>query len=81
MRLRSSKRGTIGLVANSVLLCWDYDRGPDRYRANSIDTNYNNNNDINVIANDDTNNENENINLGDGSVFRIFRCGSKRCKF
>ena len=56
-------------VADSVLLVRDSNRDPDRYRANSIhDSNNNNSN----------NNEDDLTNLGDGSLYHIFRCGSKR---
>ena len=47
-------------------------RGPDRYRANSIydsnNTNYNSNID-------------DLTNLGHGSLYHNFRCGSKHCQF
>ena len=36
MLLQSSVKGTIGHVADSVLLGRDSNRDPDRYRANSI---------------------------------------------
>ena len=72
MLLRSSVKGTIGHVADSVLLGRDSNRDPDRYRANSIHDSNNNNSYNNV---DGFN------NLGDGSLSHIFRCGSKRCQF
>ena len=72
MLLFSSLKGTIDHVADSVLLDTDSNRDPDRYRANSIhDSN-----------NDNSNNNVENLtNLGDGSLYHIFRCGSRRCQF
>ena len=72
MLLFSSLKGTIDHVADSVLLDTDSNRDPDRYRANSIhDSN-----------NDNSNNNVDNLtNLGDGSLYHIFRCGSRRCQF
>ena len=59
-------------AADSVLPVRDSNRDPDRYRANSIhDSNNNNSN----------NNEDDLTNLGDGSLYHIFRCGSKRYQF
>ena len=72
MLFQSSVNGTIGHVADSVLLGRDSTRDPDRYRANSIHDSNNNNSNNNV---DGFN------NLGDGSLSHIFRCGSKRCQF
>ena len=72
MLLRSSIKGTIGHVADSVLLGRDSNRDPDRYRANSIHYSNHDNSNINV---DGFN------NLGDGFLSHIFRCGSKRCQF
>ena len=72
MLLRSSVKGTIGHVADSVLLGRDSNRDPDRYQANSIHYSNNNNSYNNV---DGFN------NLGDGYLSHIFRCGSKRCQF
>ena len=62
MLLRSSVKGTIGHVADSVLLGRDSNRDPDRYRANSIhdSSNYNSNN-----------NEDGFHNLGD-ALYLIF---------
>ena len=68
MLLRSSVKGTIGHVADSVLLA----RNSNRYRANSIHDSHNNNSNNNLDAFD---------NLGDGSLSHIFRCDSKRCQF
>ena len=73
MLLRSSVKGAIGHVADSVLLGRDLNRDPDRYRANSIHDNNNNNNSYNNV--DGFN------NFGDGSLSLIFRCGSKRSQF
>ena len=72
MLLRSSVKGTIGHVADSVLLGRDSNRGPDRYRANLIydSNNTNSNSDIDDLT-----------NLGDDSLYHIFRCSSKRCQF
>ena len=70
MLLRSSVKGTIGHVTDSVLLGRDSNRDPDRYRANSIHDS-NNNNSYNVDGFS---------NLGDGSLSHMFRCGSKRCQ-
>ena len=72
MLLRSSVKGAIGHVADSVLLGRDLNWDPDRYWANSIHDNNNNNAYNNV---DGFN------NFGDGSLSLIFRCGSKRCQF
>ena len=70
MLLRSSVKGTIGHVSDSVLLGRDSNRDLDRYRANSIHDSNNNNSNNNV---DDL------TNLGDRSLYHIFRCGLKRC--
>ena len=72
MLLRSSVKGTIGHVADSVLLGRDLNRDTDRYRVNSSHGSNNNNSYNNV---DGFN------NLGDCSLSHIFRCGSKRCQF
>ena len=72
MLLRSSVKGAIGHVADSVLLGGDSNRDPDRYRANSIHDSNNN---------DYYNNVDGFNNLGDCSLSHIFRCGSKRCQF
>ena len=74
MKLRSSVRGTRCTEAEGVSLGRDYNRDPDRYRANSI---------INSDANDaHLNMENENLyDVGNGSTSHIFRCRSKRCLF
>ena len=72
MLFQSSEKGTIGHVADSVLLNRDSTRDPDRYRANSIHDSNNNNSNNNV---DGFN------NLSDGSLSHIFRCGSKHCQF
>ena len=72
MLLRSSVKGTIGHVADSVLLGRDSNRDPDRYRANSIHDSSNNNS---------NNNADGFNNLGEGSLSHIFRCGSKCCQF
>ena len=72
MLLRSSVKGTIGHVADSVLLGRDLNRDLDRYCADSIHVCNNNNFNDNV---DDL------INLGDSFLYHIFRCGSKRCQF
>ena len=84
MILRSSVRGTISQVADSVSLGRGSNGDPDRYRANSIyniDNNNNNrdlNNNNNIIHNSN-NNFNQEMDLGDGTFCRIFRCKSKRC--
>ena len=70
MLLRSSVKGTIGHVADSVLLDRDSNWDPDRYWANSIQDRNNNTSDVDGYN-----------NLGDGSLSHIFRCGSKRCQF
>ena len=72
MLLRRSVKGTIGHVIDSVLLRRDLNRDPDCYRANSIYDSNDNNSD--KIVDDLT-------NLGDDSLYYIFRCGSKRCQF
>ena len=72
MLLRSSIKGALGHVADSVLLGKDLNRDQDRYRANSIHDNNNNNS---------YNNVDEFNNFGGGSLSLIFRCGSKRCQF
>ena len=72
MLLRSSVKGTIGHVADIVLLNRDSNRDPDRYRENSIHDSNNDNSNNNVGGFN---------NLGDGSLSRIFRYGSKRCQF
>ena len=72
MLLRCSVKGTIGYVADNVLLGRNSNRGPDRYRANLIHDNNNDNSNSNA---DDL------TNLGDGSLYHIFRCGSRRCQF
>ena len=66
MLLRSSVKGNIGHVVDSVLLGRDSNRDPDRFRTNSIYDSNNNNSNNNV---DSFN------NLGDGSLSHIFRCG------
>ena len=72
MLLRSGVKGSIGHVADSVLLGRDSNRDPHRYWVNSIhDSNHNNSN----------NNVGGFNNLGDGSLSHIFRCGSKRFQF
>ena len=59
MLLRSSVKVTIGHVADSVLLCMDSNRNPDRCQVNLIhDSNNDNSN----------NNEDDLTNLGDGSL-------------
>ena len=69
MLLRSSVKGTIGHVADSVLLGRDSNGDPDRCRANSI----------HESNNDSSNNNVDGFNnLGDDSLSHIFRCGSKR---
>ena len=72
MLLRSSVKGTIGHVADKVLLGRDLNRDPDRYWTNSIHDSNNNNSNNNAGS--------FNI-LGDGSLSHIFRCDSKRCQF
>ena len=72
MLLQSSAKEAIAHVADSVLLGRDSNWDPDRYRADSIDDSNNNNSNNNV---DGFN------NLGYGSLYHIFRCGSKRCQF
>ena len=70
--LKYRVKGTIGHVADSVLLGRDSNQDPDCYRANSIHDSDNNN----------SNNHADSFNnLGDGSSSHIFRCGSKRCQF
>ena len=69
MLLRTSLKGTIGYVADSVFFGTDSNRDPDRYWVNSVhDSNSNNSND----------NEDGFNNLGDGSLYNTFRCGLKR---
>ena len=61
MLLRSSVKGTISHVADSVLFGRDSNRDPDSYRANSIhDRNNNSNNNVDGFN-----------NLGDG-LYLIF---------
>ena len=72
MLFRSSVKGTIGHVADSVLLGRDLNRDPDRYWANSIHGSNNNSS---------NNNADSFNNLGEDSLSHIFRCGSKRCQF
>ena len=63
MLLRCSVKGTIGHVADSVLLGRDSNRVPGRYRANSIHDSNNNNSNNNI---DDL------TNLDDDSLYIIF---------
>ena len=70
MLLGSSVEGTIGHLVDSVFLSRDLNRDPDCYRVNSIHDSNNNNANNNV---DDL------TNLGDGSLYHIFRCGLKSC--
>ena len=72
MLLRSSVKGTIDHVADSVLFGRDSNRDPDRYPANSIHDSSNNNSNNNADGFND---------LGEGSLSHIFRCGSKRFQF
>ena len=72
MLLGSSVEGTIGHVADSVLLSRDLNRDPDRYWINSIHDSNNNNTNNNV---DDL------TNLGGGSLYHVFKCGLKSCQF
>ena len=62
MLLRSSVKGTIGHVTDSVLLGRDSNRDPDRFRDNSIHDSNNNNSYNNVEGFN---------NLGDGSLSHI----------
>ena len=64
--------GTIDHVVDSVLLGRDSNRGPDRYRENLI---YNGNN-TNFNGNIDNLTK-----LGDGCLYHIFICCSKRYQF
>ena len=69
---RSSVKGTIGHIADSVLLGRDSNRDPDCYQVNWIhDSNINNSN----------NNVDNLTNLSDSSLYHYFRCGSTRCQF
>ena len=77
MILRSSGRGTGCILAEGVSLGRDSNRDPDRYRANSIRSDNNNN----IRSNEDINNVVITYDLGDGSLCNIFRCGSSRCQF
>ena len=71
MNLRSSVRGAIRQVVDSVSLGRDHNHDSDRYRANSI-----------VLFASVLSNIQVNLNvLGDESVSRMFRCGSKICLF
>ena len=72
MLWRSSVKGTIGHVADSVLLGKDTNRDTDRYRANSIHDSNNDSFNYNVRGFN---------NLGEGCSSYIFRCGSKRYQF
>ena len=72
MSLRSSVKGTIGHVADSVLLSRNSTRDPFHYRANLIYDSNNNNSYNNLYGFN---------NLGDASLSHIFRCGSKHCQF
>ena len=71
MLLRSSLKGTIGHVADSVLLGRDSNRDPDRYWVISIHCSNNDNSYNNVDGFK---------NLGNGSISHVFRCGSKCCQ-
>ena len=57
---------------DNVLLGRVSNRDPDYHRKNSIhDSN-----------NDNSNNNTDDLtNLGDGSLYHIFKCGSRRCQF
>ena len=70
-------RGTGCIVAEGVSLGRDSNRDPDRYRANSIRSDNNNN----IRSNEDINNVVTTYDLGHGSLCKIFRCGSNRCQF
>ena len=70
MRLRSSVRGAIRQVVDSVSLGRGSNRDPDRYQANSI-----------ILFTSVLSNIYVDNNLGDGSISRMFKCGSKRCQF
>ena len=72
MLLESSIKGSIGHVTDNVLLGRDSNQNSDCYRANSIhDCNNNNSN----------NNVDNLTNLVDGSLYHIFKCGSRCCQF
>ena len=68
MILRSSGRGTGCIVAEGVSLGRDSNRDPDRYRANSIPSENNNN----IRCNEDINNVVTTYDLGDGSLCKMF---------
>ena len=72
MILQSSLKVTIGHVADSVFLGRDSNWDPDHYRANWIhdSNNVNFNNNLDNL-----------INLGGGSFYHVFRCGSRCCQF
>ena len=58
-------------MSHSVLLGRNSNWDPDRCWVNSIHDSSNNN----------SNNVDDLTNLGNGSLYHIFRCGSKRCQF
>ena len=68
MILQCSLKKTIGHVTDSVLLGRDLNQDPDQYWANWIhdSSNVNFNNNVGYLT-----------NLGGGSFYRIFRCGSR----
>ena len=70
MLLRSSVKGTIGNVTDSVFFGRDLNQYPDHYWANSIhDSNNNNSYNLDNLT-----------NLGHDSLYTV-RCGSKYCQF
>ena len=76
MILKSSETGIGCIVAEGVSLGRDSNRDPDRYRANSIRSDNNN-----IRSNEDINNVVATYDLDDGSLCKIFRCGSNSCQF
>ena len=60
----------MGHVADSVSLDRDLNRDPDSYRVNLIHDSNNNNSNVDGFN-----------NLGDDSLYHLFRRGSKRCQF
>ena len=70
IKWQSSIKGTLCHVADRIWLSRDSSWYPDCYQANSIHDSNNNNY---------SNNADDLTNLGDGSLYHAFRCGSKHC--
>ena len=72
MLLRSSVKGTIGNVADSVLLGGDSNQDPDRYLVNLIHDRKNNNSNNKV---------NDFTNLGAGSLYHYLDMAQNAANF